>query len=119
MMKNKDTEQILLNDEKYEKFLNEKTEKEFKNLLKSVKSVKNESITDIKSVPKGMCFSKNAIYLVINKTSKTQSYINGLQAEGFIDSNTTREKLLNGKVDYFVNDDNYIKFYKYKPCVNL
>jgi Tol biopolymer transport system component len=116
-MKNKETEQILLNDEKYEKLLHEKTKAEFCKIIENTSS-SPKTITDYKFVPRNMRFGKNTIYLVINKTSKTKSYINGIQAEGFIDSNTQREKLLDGQVDYFVNGDNYIKFYKFKSCVN-
>ena len=72
-------------------------------------------MTDLKLAPKEKLFSKDAVYLVINKNSKTKSYINGVQAEGFLGSqNALREKFLSGKTDYFVSDGNYIKFFKVK-----
>ncbi len=117
-MKNQETEQILLNDENYENFIKNKTEAEFNDVLNKDLKQKTKLITDITLVPHDKLFSKRAIFTVINKTSKTQSYINGIQAEGFIDSNIIREKLLNGTTDYFVNEDNYIKFYGAELCVN-
>ena len=65
-------------------------------------------------MPKDKLFSKKATYFVINKNSKTSSYINGIQAESFLISPYEREKFLSGKTDAFVYQDNYIKFYKYK-----
>jgi hypothetical protein len=114
MKQNNDIEQILLNDEKYEKFIKRKQEKEFKKILEI--ATKNEStiITDLKKMSKDKLFSKNATYFVINKNSKTSSYINGIQAESFLVSPAEREKFLSGKTDSFIYQDNYIKFYKYK-----
>lgn len=111
MKEDKDIEQILLNDEKYEKFINEKTEKEFMQILQAPEKAKE--ITDFKKAPKELIFSKNATYLVINKASKTKTFVNGVQAEGFLGSkNMLREKLLSGLSDSFVNGNNYVKFYK-------
>lgn len=115
MKKDKKIEEMLLNDENYEKMVREKTEKDFKNVLKDAQTLKNKDITDIKSVPEGLLFSKAAIYEVINKQSKTRSYINGLQAEGYLGSNNSdRLKMLSGKTDSFVSDDVFVKFVKVK-----
>ena len=113
MKEDKEIEQILLNDEKYEKFINERTEREYNQILEDAKNVKNSEIKNLKDAPKDLLFSKKAVYLVINKQSKTKSYINGVQAEGFLgDKNLVREKLLSGLADSFVSGDNFIKFYK-------
>lgn len=114
MKEDKDIEKILLNDEAYEKFVNTKLEKEFTKEIES-KSTKVKEITDIKQVPKEKLFSKNAVYLVMNKSSKTKSFINGMQAEGFLSSdNHMRQKLLSAQVDSFVSGDNFVKFFKLK-----
>lgn len=118
-MKNKETEKFLLNDKNYEKFLYNKTETEFNQILEDCKKNTQKVIKNFDDVPKNMIFSKDTIYMVINKTSKTKSYVNGIQAEGFIESNLVREKLLNGSIDYFVSGDNYIKFYKSRLCADL
>ena len=111
----KDIEQILLNDENYEKFLSEKIENEFNSMLSDAGRVQHEKITEIKKLSKSELFSKRATYVVINKNSKTKSYINGVQAEGFLgDRNAIREKLLSGQTDSFVNDEYYIKFCSYE-----
>ena len=115
MKEDKEIEKILLNDESYEKFIHTKTEKEFTDILTKEANNKALEITDIKKVPKDLLFSKNAIYSVINKESKTKSYINGVQAEGFLGSQELlREKFITGQTDYFVSGGNYIKFYKVK-----
>lgn len=114
MKTNKNIEQILLNDEKYEKFVKAKQENDFNKILENAQKQKDTVITDYKKMPKDKLFSKNATYFVINKNSKTSSYINGMQAESFLVSPYEREKFLTGKTDAFIYQDNYIKFYKYK-----
>lgn len=114
MKQDKEIEQILLNDEKYEKFIKDKTEKDFKKILQDAQKKDNTVITDFKQLTKDKLFSKKATYFVMNKNSKTGSYINGVQAESFLVSPYEREKFLSGKTDAFVYQDNYIKFYKYK-----
>lgn len=116
MKENKEIEKILLNDEAYNKMVHSKLEEEFVNELKFAKSKQNKSeITDIKSVPKDKLFSKDSVFAIINKNSKTQSYINGVQAEGFLGTQySDREKLLNGEIQSFVNGNNFIKFVKVK-----
>ncbi len=115
MKKDNEIEKILLNDEAYEKFINSKIEKEFKDITSENSKNKDKIIEEFKDVPSDKLFSKNATYLVMNKQSKTQSYINGVQAEGFLGSeNTLRNKLLNKECDYFVCGNSYIKFFNYK-----
>ena len=115
MKEDKEIEKILLNDEEYEKFVNTKTEQEFIKEIEGSKSVKKEIIKDFKRVPREKVFTKDTLYLVMNKQSKTKSYINGVQAEAFLGSeNILRENFLSKKTDSFVSGDNYIKFYKYK-----
>ena len=114
MKNDKEIEQILLSDEKYEKFIKTKTEQEFNKALEDAKPKNSDTVTDIKNVPSGMLFSKNATYLVINKNSKTKSFINGMQAESYLVSSSDRQKFLDLKTDSFVYQDCYIKFYCYK-----
>ena len=111
----KDIEQILLNDENYEKFLSKKAENEFNAVLKETQNIQHKKITEISKLSKNELFSKYATYFVINKNSKTKSYINGVQAEGFLGSKTSlREKFLSGQSESFVNDEYYIKFCSYE-----
>lgn len=116
MKQNNDIEQILLNNSKFEQAVKTKIEQDFNNELKIAKTSKKKSeITDIKEVPKEKLFTKYSTFEVINKNSKTKSYINGLQAEGYLGSNTTdRTKLLNGDSNSFVAGNLYVKFVKVK-----
>lgn len=116
MKENKEIEKILLNDSAFDNMLKKKVENDFKQELINAKASKSvEYITEIKDVPKTKLFTKYATFEVINKTSKTKSYINGVQAEGFLGSNITdRTKLLNGESDSFVCGNSFIKFVKVK-----
>ncbi len=115
MKENKEMEQILLNGENYEKMVKAKIEKDFNAVLEEGKTLKGKYITDIKSAPKEILFSKAATYEVINRKSKTRSFINGLQAEGYLgNQNADREKLLKGETNSFVSGDNFVKFIKVK-----
>lgn len=115
MKKNKEIEKLLLNDTSYESIVKSKMEQEFTNELNRAKAIHKKVFFDIKKVPKERIFSKDAVYSVINKTSKTKSYINGIQAEGYLGSQTiVREKLLSGEADSFVNGNIFVKFVKIK-----
>lgn len=114
-MTDKKIEEMLLGGEDYEKMLKAKIENEFNEVLKENNSLKGKYITDIKSVPPDIIFSKNATYEVINKTSKTRSFINGIQAEGYLGTQfSVRDKLLAGETNSFVNGEIYVKFIKAK-----
>ncbi len=113
MKNDKEIEELLLNDENYEKLLKKRTEMEFKQVLENHEP-KDVVITDIRKVPKDKLFSAKATYSVINKSNKTESFINGIQAESYLVSLNDREKLLEGIIDSFVYEDYFIKFYKLK-----
>ena len=115
-MKNKkDIEKILLNDSEYDKMVKAKIEKEFEQEINSSAKSENDFITDIKLVPVEKLFTKATIFEVLNKASKTKSYINGLQADGYLGSqNSDREKLLSGQTDSFISGSSYVKFVKSK-----
>lgn len=113
MKEDKNIEQILLNDKEYEKISTKKIESDFVREIDKSKNKTSEIITDIKLAPKNKLFSKDAIYLILNKNSRTKSYVNGIQAEGFLGNQTaTREKFLTGEIDSFAKDDYFVKFLK-------
>jgi len=115
MKENKEIEKLLLDDRKYDTLVKQKIEKEFIQEINSGKSSRTKFITDIKKAPKSKLFTKYATYMIMNKNSKTKSYINGVQAEGFLGGQkTAREQLLSGESDSFVSGCNYIKFVKIK-----
>ena len=116
MKKNKEIEEILLNDSAFEQAVKAKIERDFNKELEDIKASKKvDYILEIKDVPAGKLFTKNAIFEVINKNSKTKSYINGVQAEGYLGSNVAdRTKLLAGEENSFVAGNLYVKFIKVK-----
>lgn len=115
MKTNNEIEKILLNDEEYEKLVSSKIEKDFENVLNEKTSQNPEIITEISKVPQELLFSKSSTFEVINKTNKTKSFINGLQAEGFLGANDfERSKLLKGETNAFVRDNIFVKFVKCK-----
>ena len=68
MKTNNEIEKILLNDEKYEKLVSSKIEKDFENVLNEKTSQKPEIITEISEVPQGLLFSKSSTFEVINNS---------------------------------------------------
>ncbi len=116
MKKNKEIENILLNGSAYDEMVKNKVEQDFVKELENHKKQQNKKyITDIKKAPKNKLFTKDAVFEVLNKDSKTKSYVNGIQAEGYLGTqNSDRAKLLSGESDAFVCGNCYVKFVKVK-----
>lgn len=120
MKTNNEIEKILLNDKEYDKLVKSKTEREFNNEIAAAAKTKETFITDIKEVPPEAVFSRASVFEVINKSSRTKSYINGVQAEGFLgDNEFDRAQMLKGKSSSFVCGDVYVKFIKCKIVKNV
>lgn len=69
--------------------------------------------TDISQVPKALIFSTQSTYKLFNRNNKTETYINGLQAEALIGTqHAVREKVAQGLLGAFATDDAYVKFEK-------
>ena len=95
-MKNDDMEQMLLNNASLEDLIKMKIEKEF---LADLEKSKEKP--------------KKKVYTDINRNTKCESFINGIQAEALIGlQNHIREKMLKGDLSAFTTDDAYIKFDK-------
>lgn len=118
MNKNDDLEEILINKTSMDDLIKMKIETEFKKEITQKNQKKSpQIITEIKKVPAKLLFSKHSVFKIYNRQTKTETTINGLQAEGMLGlQNTTRLKLLNGEVSSFSTDDAYIKFEKL--CLN-
>lgn len=112
--KEEDIEQMLLNNASLDDLIKAKMEKEFKEAIeKSKQEVKSIIITDISKVPEHLIFSKQSVFKIFNKTTKTETVINGLQAEALLGlQNSAREQILKGKLSAFATDDAYVKFEK-------
>ena len=113
-MKNNDAEQILLNNASLEDLINMKIEEEFaQDLKKANEKPKITLAKEIKDVPREFVFSKNSIYRIFNRNSKTETFINGVQADSLLGiQNNIREKMLKGELSAFVTDEAYVKFEK-------
>jgi hypothetical protein len=111
-MKNKDTEQMLLNNASLEDLIKMKIENELnEEFRRSRENPERKTYTDISQVPKSLIFSAHATYRLFNRKNKTETFINGIQAEGLIGvQQEIREKLAQGLLNAFVTDDAYVKF---------
>lgn len=107
-------EQRLLSHASIDELIKIKMEEELEAELKKNKEVPVEKIiTDISKVPEAFIFSRQAIYKVFNRVNKTESYINGLQAEAMLGlQGAMRTKIKAGMMDAFSTDNAYVKFEK-------
>lgn len=105
-------EQRLLNQASLDELIKIKMEEELKaELEKANEKPKKKLITDISKVPTNLIFSKESVYRLFNRNSKTETYINGIQAEAMLGlQNNIREKIKLGQMDAFSTDSAYIKF---------
>lgn len=107
-----EVEQRLLSHASLDELIKMKMEEELNNELKKAKEKpQKQVITDISKVPTELIFSKKAVYRIFNRTNKTETFINGLQAEALLGvQNIIREKIKNRHMDAFSTDNAYVKF---------
>lgn len=107
-------EQRLLKQTSLDDLIKLKMEEELKaEIEKSKETPKKQTQTDISKVPTNLIFSKKAVYKVFNRINKTQTYINGMQAEAMLGLQTSiRAKIEAGELDAFSTDSTYVKFEK-------
>lgn len=108
----KDTEQRLLNTTSLDELIKIKMEQELKEEIeKSKNPIQKKIITDISKVPSELIYSKGATYKMFNRINKSETYLNGIQAEAMLGlQNNIREKIKNGQLDAFSTDSAYVKF---------
>lgn len=111
-----DLEQRLLNHASLDDLIKMKMEEELMAEFAKAKAKEKPNvkiITDISQVPKHLIFSKQSVYRIFNRINKTETYLNGLQAEAMLGVQLAiREKILSGQMDAFATDTAYIKFEK-------
>lgn len=107
-------EQRLLNGASLDDLIKMKMEEELNSELQKIKEEpKIQIITDISKVPKHLIFSSKAVYRLFNRINKTETFINGLQAEAMLGlQSTIRAKILAGEMSVFSTEDTYVKFEK-------
>lgn len=111
-MKNKDNEERLLSQASLDDLIKMKMEEELKaEFQKSKQTPKKEIVKDISKVPEDLIFSKKSVFKMFNRISKSETYLNGIQAEALIGLQTNvREKIRLGQMDAFSTEDVYVKF---------
>ncbi len=111
-MKDDKTEDMLLNNTTLDELIKMKIEDEFKSRPVKQKSAP-KIVTEIQQVPKKLIFSKKSTFRVYNRTNKSETFINGIQADAMLGmQNSIREKILNGTLSVFSTDETYVKFEK-------
>ncbi len=110
--KEEDIEQMLLNNASLDDLIKARIEKEFREAEeKSKKKPKPVTITDISKVPPNLIFSKESVFKLFNRQTKSETYINGIQAESLLGiQDSVREKMKKGETSSFATDDAYVKF---------
>lgn len=113
MANNKDIEEALLSGASLDDLIKKKFNQEIESEIKNSKiSHKLSKVTDFDKLPSSETFAKSTTYLVFNRNTKQESYVNGIQAESLIGLQPqVREKLANKLVDCFLTDNYYVKFY--------
>ena len=111
-MKKEIIEDALLSGKSLDELIKLKMKEEIKSVFeKTSKSEEKERISRIKDVPKGVIFSKNAVFKKFNKSNNTISFINGIQAESLLGmDDTSRERLLKGEIEVFSTENAFVKF---------
>lgn len=108
----KDMEQMLLNNASLDELIRMKIEEEFKTELKTKKQKPEVvTLTDLKEVPREKIFTKDSTFRVYNRNNKTETFIDGVQADAMIGlKNAIREQFLNKTLTAFSTDDTFVKF---------
>ena len=109
-----EAEQRLLSSASLDELIKMKMEEELKEEFNKAKEAPRKEVkTDISKVPTNLIFSKQAVYKIFNRVNRTETYINGLQAEALLGlQNTIREKIKSGQMDAFSTGSAYVKFEK-------
>ena len=109
-----DVEKMLLDNASIDELIKLKMEQSLREELNK-KPTKNKIVTDIKDAPQNLIFSKKSVFKLFNKETKTETFINGIQAEGLLGlQNNIREKIKNKELDSFSTENTYIKFHSIK-----
>lgn len=109
-----DYEQRLLSHASLDELIKMKMEKELQDEIDKLKETpQKQVIIDISKVPQELIFSKKAVFKIFNRINKTETYLNGMQAEAMLGvQNAVREKIRSGQLDVFSTDTAYVKFEK-------
>lgn len=116
---NSDMEKMLLTGKSIDELIQMKIQEDYKSIQEEAKKApKIVKVEDISKLPQSLIFSKVSVYKVFNKNTRTESLINGIQAEAMLGlQETVREALLKGKIKAFVSGDVYVEFMYAKTTI--
>lgn len=114
MKQNSNAEEILLSGKSLDELIKIKMQQQMEEEIKNSKKKKDSYLErDISKVPKDMILSSKSIFKVFSKSTKSESFISGLQADGFLGlRDDLRLQVLNGELSTFEIDDAFISFEK-------
>lgn len=109
-----DAEERLLKNKSLDELIKIKMEEELKNEIELAKiTPEKKVITEISKVPANCIFGRQSVFKVFNRKNRTETYINGVQAEALLGAQTsTKDKIKAGETDTFATEDLYVKFDK-------
>jgi hypothetical protein len=109
-----DAEERLLNHKSLDELIKLKMEEEMQaEIAKSKLPPEKKILTQISDVPQNMIFSRQSVFKVFNRKNKTETFINGVQAEAMLGVQTlVKEKIKTGITDTFSTENLYVKFEK-------
>lgn len=112
----KDMEKLLLNKHSLDDLIKMQIEEEFYTKQETT-TKKNKIITDITQLKPNQIFNKSSVFKFFNRKNKTETFIDGVQAEAIIGSETEiKEKFMDGSLSAFATDDAFIKFERASIC---
>ena len=112
MTKNTNAEEILLSGKSLDELIKIKMQRQIEEQIKNAKKKREfYSEKNIANVPKHLIFSNKSIFKVYSKTNQSESFITGIQADGFLGlRDDLRNQLLEGTLSAFEVDDAFITF---------
>jgi len=108
----KDMEERLLSHSSLDELIKIKMEEEIKQEYdKARQQPLKTTIKDISKVPQYLIFSNKSVFRMFNRINKSETFLNGMQAEALIGLQTSiRDKMRVGLMDAFSTEDAYVKF---------
>lgn len=114
---NSDMEKMLLTGKSIDELINMKIQEDYKT-IREMPQPKVQKVEDITKLTPDVIFSKKAVFKVFNKITRTESLVNGIQAESMLGlQENVRTSLLSGQIRAFIAGDSYVEFMYAKTMV--
>ena len=114
---NSDMEKMLLTGKSLDELIQMKIQEDYTS-IRNIPPKKIQKIEDISKLSKEIIFSKSSVFKVFNKSTRMESFMNGVQAEALLGlQDNLRDSLVSGKIRAFVSGDSYVEFMYAKTAV--